>query len=90
MPTPCWAFLKMHIVSSQKGRDDGAMEEEEKKEEEEEEEEKTEKEFNLAFQVKMQVSLPVGLNWHFTKDFLMSFKTLGRFLTGPWLCSYVS
>lgn len=51
MPTPCWVFLKMHIVSSHKGRDDGAMEKEEEKAEEEEEEKKTEKEFNLAFQV---------------------------------------
>lgn len=37
----------MHIVSSHKGRDDGAMEEEEEKEEEE----KKEKEFHLTFQV---------------------------------------
>ena len=35
MPAPCWVFLKMHIVSSHKSRDDGAREKEEKEEEEE-------------------------------------------------------
>ena len=29
MPAPCWVFLKMHIVSSHKSRDDGAREKEE-------------------------------------------------------------
>lgn len=33
-PAPCWDFLKMHIVSSHKSRDDGAREKEEKEEEE--------------------------------------------------------
>lgn len=46
MPTPCWVFLKMHIVSSHKGRDGGAMEKEE-----EEEEKKKEKECHLTLQV---------------------------------------
>lgn len=49
MPTPCWVFLKMHIVSSHKGRDGGAMEKEEEKEEEEEK--KKEKECHLTLQV---------------------------------------
>ena len=32
MPAPCWVFLKMHIVSSHKSRDDGAREKEEEEE----------------------------------------------------------
>lgn len=51
MPTPCWVSLKMHIVSSHKGRDDGAMEKGHEKEEEEEDKKKEEKEFIPTSQV---------------------------------------
>ena len=64
MPAPCWVFLKMHIVSSHKSRDDGAREKEEeetKKKKKEEEEEKKRHSFKLL-RFEVQVQKPVGLN----------------------------
>ena len=60
MPARCWVFLKMHIVSSHKSRDDGAREKEEEEKKKKKKEKKRHSFRLLRFEV--QVQKPVGLN----------------------------
>ena len=62
MPAPCWVFLKMHIVSSHKSRDVGAMEKEEEEETKKERKKEKKRHSFRLLRFEVQVQKPVGLN----------------------------
>ena len=62
MPAPCWVFLKMHIVSSHKSRDDGAREKEEEEETKKERKKEKKRHSFRLLRFEVQVQKPVGLN----------------------------